>query len=369
MTSAASKTTSATGTGVEAISDGDRDMPFSPEIYRGVTFGFWARNGYFESPQARLEVDRMAETGVRWVCVVPTIMQETITTPRMFADFEVTPGEFELAEIIDYIHGRGMKVKLRPMIEGWDGHGRTMIWFPYDRPRIPGLATTHYANWFRSMRARTRFYARLAKRTGCEMYGIDSEIDRFVSFNKEWREVVETARSVYDGPVTSCHTHEVNFIKELERPDHWFRDLDCLGTSFYKRSALEHGADMATRLKMLEPVRQEYRQIARLLGRPIMFGEIGCTSSTGGSTRPSGWSGDGKYEPQEQSDHIDAVLQTFWDEPWFAGLFWWKWDEQNVRPAFINDPAGDKGFTVWGKPAAAVMKRWFDRPERAGTGR
>ena len=35
-----------------------------------------------------------------------------------------------------------------------------------------------------------------------------------------------------------------------------------------------------------------------------------------------------------------------------------KWDEQNHRPQFKDDPAGDKGFTIHGKPAADVFRRW-----------
>lgn len=66
--------------------------------------------------------------------------------------------------------------------------------------------------------------------------------------------------------------------------------------------------------------------------------------------------------PDEQAGHLEAVLRTFWDEPWWAGMYWWKWDEQNDRAAFKTDPRGDKGFTLWGKPSAEVMKRWYAKP-------
>lgn len=74
-----------------------------------------------------------------------------------------------------------------------------------------------------------------------------------------------------------------------------------------------------------------------------MFGEMGCTSSYAGGIKPSGWSGDGVYEPTEQADHLEAVCRSFWNEPWWAVFYWRKWDEQNVRPQFLNDPEGDKG--------------------------
>ncbi len=339
-------------------------MPRADEIHRGVTFGFCARNGYFETPAARVEVDRMADLNVKWVCLVATVMQESATSPRQFADFEATPNDYELLEIIDYIHGKGMKVHLRPMIECFDGHGRTQVWFPQDGERIPGRQSTAMGQWFAVMRARTRHYARIATKAGCEMYGIDSELDRLVHYNKEWRQVVDVARNFYTGPVTSCHTHMVDFLGELRKEDHWFRDLDVLGTSFYHASAKEHGASLESRVAFLQPKVELYRQMAAALGKPIMFGEMGCTSSHAGGTKPSGWSGDGGYQPAEQADHLEAVLRCFWDEPWWAGFYWWKWDEQNVRPQFINDPSGDKGFTVHGKPAAQVMKKWFAREGR-----
>jgi len=111
------------------------------------------------------------------------------------------------------------------------------------------------------------------------------------------------------------------------------------------------------------PELERFRRMAELYGKPLAFGECGCTSSSGGAMHPSGWSGEGNYSPFEQANYLDAVLSLFWPEPWWNGLFWWKWDEQNDRKACRSDPAGDKGFTVWGKPAAEVMRRWYTRPD------
>ena len=71
------------------------------ELHCGVTFGFYARNGYYSSPAAFREVDEIAKTGVKWVCVVATVMQESFAATRQFRDFEHTPNDLELMEIID----------------------------------------------------------------------------------------------------------------------------------------------------------------------------------------------------------------------------------------------------------------------------
>ena len=79
---------------------------------------------------------------------------------------------------------------------------------------------------------------------------------------------------------------------------------------------------------------------------------------------PWGWGNEGGYDGDEQARYLEAVLDTFWNEPWWMGLYWWKWDEQNDRPNFRSDPRGDKGFIIDGKPAAEVMKTWFARTDR-----
>jgi hypothetical protein len=338
--------------------------PATGPIHKGMTFGFYARNGYYGSPQARLEVDRMAETGIQWVCVVATVLQETFASGRQFRDFRITPADDELRDIIDYIHQRGMKVQLRPMLECWDGTQRIHISFPGDNEIMPGKPIRHASRWFESMTDRTLHYARLATRAGCEAYGLDSEIDHITHFNDQWKQVVAAARSVYSGHLTSSHTSVVNFLRDLQRPDHWFRDLDSLGTSFYDPASDKPNATLNEMVAFLQPRLEHHRAVAKLYGKPYYFGEIGCCATTGATQLPYFWNNNGGYDGQEQANYLEAVLRTFWNEPWWMGLYWWKWDEQNDRPQFRTDPRGDKGFTLYGKPAAEVMKRWYTRTDR-----
>ena len=67
------------------------------EIQWGVTFGFYEPTGYMGSDKAKEEIDA-----------------------------------------IDYIHSKGIKVQLRPMLECKDGIGRLGVWMIKDRERMPG---------------------------------------------------------------------------------------------------------------------------------------------------------------------------------------------------------------------------------------
>lgn len=338
------------------------------EVMRGVTFGFYARAGVFSPAWVSEQAQRMVQTGVKWVVLCPVVMQDTAHSARQYRDFEVTPTDIELARTIAHLHEQGIRVQLRPMLETQDGQGRLQVWFQNDGERMPGRISDHWARWFDSMRLRSVYYARLAADTGCEMYGLDSELDRTIHQSEHWKAVVRAVRDVYSGPVTSCHTTHcgmIDYEAVLADKAHWFYDLDLLSLSCYAMGADHPGATVAEIEANLKPELERFRRLAALYGKPLCFGECGCTSSHGGAMNPSGWSAEGGYAPGEQANYLEAVLRTFWKEPWWHGLFWWKWDEQNYRPAFHNDPAGDKGFTVYGKPAAGVMREWFARPDHA----
>ena len=162
----------------------------------GVTFGFYATNGYFGSVEAKAEIDAIARAGATWVTVVPTVWQDTCSSSFQYKDFALTPNDIEVMDAIDLIHAKGMKVQLRPMLECKDGIGRLGVWMIADRERMPGRATRERAKWFASMAARSAYYARIAERMKCEAFCLDSELDRMVEESDKWKDVVAAVRGV-----------------------------------------------------------------------------------------------------------------------------------------------------------------------------
>ena len=334
------------------------------EKHCGVTFGFYAKNGYFSSARARDEVDEMADTGVNWVVLVVTVMQESAHDARQFRDFVNTPNDIELKEIIDYIHSKGIRVQLRPMLECFDGEGRLSVSFLNDRERIPGLTYDRCSRWFDSMTARSVYYARIAEMTGCEMFCLDSELDRIIGFHTKWKEVIRRVREVYSGPVTSCHTIHtgiIDFEKELSNKEHWFYDLDALSISDYMKAGTKGGLSADEMAKNLTAERDRLRRIAGLYGKPILFGEAGCTTVFGAACSPASWTLEAPYDENEQANYLEAIMQTFSNEPWWHGMYWWKWEEHVSRPWILDPTTGDRGFVVRGKKAQSVMKKWYEK--------
>jgi len=334
------------------------------EMQCGVTFGFYGPAGYFGSAEARKAVDDMVATHVTWVVVVPTVWQDQYCSTRQYADFAKTPDDLELADFIDYAHKKGLRVQLRPMLECQDGTGRLGVIVGDDRARMYGHERGYCRKWFDSMRARSVHYARIAERTKCELYCLDSELDRFVDKNREWKSVVAAVRKVYSGPVTSCHTVHTKFVdypRFLADRSHWFHDLDLLLISDYARAAKpgDPKLTVAQLMKNLEPERDRLRGFARLYGKPIVFGECGSSSCRGCAASPSSYGNwqNLVYAGDEQADYMEAFFRTFKDEPWCHGFYWWKWDSNSPKAPEDTDPR--KGFTVMGKPAEARMRQLY----------
>ena len=326
-------------------------------MFKGVTFGYYAGNGYFSSKQAKIEVDRIGELGIPWICLVSTIMQEAYYSTRMFRDFRNTPGDDELIEIIDYIHSKGIKVMLRPMIECWDGTQRSHVTLPQGEIQ-PGLAFHYRDDWFRNYAAVTSHYLRLANKTGCEAYGLDSELNNLIDCSDHWMRIVELARSSYKGHLTTSFIRTENYVNRLDNKDFWFYALDSVGASFYYPATKDGSGSVEDMVETLRPYAVKMTSFAEKLGTCFYLGECGCCSVENATKLPYFWKNGKYYDGQQQADYMDAVIRLFEEQKWWGGMFWWKWDQQIVRPNFLDDPAGDKGFIIYGKPAAEVMRKW-----------
>ena len=336
-----------------------------PEDFQwGVTFGFYATNGYFSSSVAKDEIEAIARAGATWVTVVPTVWQDEGASAFQYKDFAHTPNDIELMDAIALIHAKGMKVQLRPMLECKDGYGRLGVWMNKDRERMPGRVSDGRTRWFASMRERSVYYARIAERTKCELFCLDSELDKMVEENAKWKSVVAAVRGVYSGPVTSCHTlhtGEVDFLAFLAKKDHWFYDLDFLSISYYcpARRKDETGKALTVddMVKNLAGAHARMKAIADAMGRPIIFGECGCSSTQDGAKSPSGILT--VVDEDEQANYMEALFRVFAHEPWCRGFHWWKWDQNSpTKPDSTREDTLARDFTFRGKKAEAVFRRW-----------
>lgn len=339
------------------------------ELHKGVIFGFTSGNGYYDSEAARTEVDRMAECGVGWVGLCVTMWMESFSSTRVFCDYRRTCNNAELERIIELIRSRGMRVMLYLCMELFDGRWRGDVRLPSPVMNM-NTSTPDYAQaWFTSYTDCCLNYARIAQRTGAEMLCLGAEYDGLVAYDENWSTLVGHVRSAYTGAL--CFEAHAGHVGEMS--DHpllkreWFKLLDLIGFSFYRPAADRPGATKEEMRSYLKPTVAAMKHLSDLTGKPVLFTECGCRSRSGAAMFPCDFQQTGTYDGQEQANYLQAVIETFQGEPWWRGLYWWKWEEQNkpTRPQYYTDPAGEMGFELYGKPASQVYRQW--QPNRPVT--
>ena len=58
-----------------------------------------------------------------------------------------------------------------------------------------------------------------------------------------------------------------------------------------------------------------------------------------------------------QAEAYEAFFEAVWPQPWFGGVYWWKWFS---HPG--HSGAGSNDFELENKPAERVVERHYRRP-------
>lgn len=330
------------------------------ELHRGMTFGFLAKNGYFSSKEGLAQIDKMAQLGIKWVSLVVILMQENPFSMRVYNDYEYTASDAELELAIDEFHRRGIRVMLYTCLEMHDSNWRGAVNFPKGHQQIQGITTDYWPPWFKSYTAAMVNYGRLCQRKGVELLSLGAEMDGTVQENSHWSKLIDEVKKVYAGPLI----YEVHGSIAFDKLPTWYKKLDLIGYSFYGGVTDKPGATNEEMKAFMQNRVAYMKRLSEATGKPLVMTESGALSRKGATVTSDSWQKPGEYDGDEQARYLDGVLNAFWSEPWWRGFYWWKWDEQQLRPQLHADPKGDQTFTIVGKPAARMMKKWYSRTDR-----
>lgn len=315
-------------------------------FFKGMTYGWGARRGAYRQPYAAESLQRLAETGSEWIALSFWTYQEDIHATTIPFDYGYTMTDRDIACSVQQARALGLKVCLKPVVNSRDGQWRAYIGFP------DGAAgASQWEAWFASYTDFICHYAELAEELGCEMLCIGCEMVRTEKHEGRWRELIARVRAIYTGPITYNANHG------KEEGVAWFDAVDYIGTSAYYPVADGPQASLETMLARWAVQVPRLAALSRRFGKPVIFMEIGCRSARGCAAMP--WDFEHTELPrdaEEQANFYRSALQTFWEEPWFAGFFWWDW---SVRLYPLEAAGEDRGFDIYGKPASEVLRAYY----------
>ncbi len=209
-----------------------------------------------------------------------------------------------------------------------------------------------WAAWFASYRTLFLHYARLAQELGMDALCIGNELDGTTSREAEWRALIADIREVYDGPLT----YGAGFENVYDVP--FWDALDFIGLSAYFRLVKGRSPDRETLMDAWEP------EIARLGNLATRWNK----RHRAGISKPDYATQHAWLVDREATLNLDlqvaayeAFFEAVWPQPWFGGVYWWKWF---TRPN--QGGPDDSDYSPRAKPAEQVLRRYYQAAAAAG---
>ena len=245
---------------------------------------------------------------------------------------------------INYARQLGLKVMLKPHVwivqQGWPGD--------YDL-----VDEEKWQTWEASYRDYLKIMTEIAVRYEVEILCVGTEYRVPARERPEyWRGLIRSIRKQYSGELTYAANWD-----NYEYVTYW-DELDYIGVDAYFPIADEKNPDLQRLMTGWEEVAEQLEDKSDEYSKPILFTEYGYRSAD--YTSRGHWENEREElvkNFETQSRAYESLYRTFWDQPWFAGGFLWKWYPYVRKNGRWNRWETD--FTPQEKPAEEVIRQYY----------
>lgn len=303
-----------------------------------------ARSGGYGSERAVAAVQEVAGMGVDSVAVMPLgfMTAPDSLSVRMLAG----EGDESIEHITWAAHQAGLRVMLKPQI--WMRGGR-------QPGEIRFAGEDEFQTWWRAYRQWILHYARLAQRDGADLLCVGTDLQQISPRQGEWRRLIAEIRRVYHGPLT----YAAHWGREFEEVAFWDA-LDYMGLNDYTPLSDDDGSTTPDVLRVrATQAAAQVEAVQKRWNKPVLLTEVGYPSQSSGARLPWREDASTQADPALQARLYEALLEAFYRQPWFYGMYWWKWPSSG----FGGGPE-DTGLTPLNKPAAQVVRAWYQGDAR-----
>jgi hypothetical protein len=321
-------------------------LPPVARIQKGISFTGWDRGDY-SSAAADQSIRRLAVTGAQWIALVPQGYQDTIRSTAIDWQSPKTASDEDLIHAITTAHALGLRVMLKPPV----GLTRDSYHWRGDiGPAFP--AEVAWQSWFASYDEAIVHYDRFAQVQQVEQLCVGTELPGVSGREESWRGLVRKVRNQYTGSVV----YASNWGEEQNV--RWWDAVDFIGVDAYYALS---DAVTPTVVELKQAwVEQEYvgllQSLATKYGKRVLFTEIGYPNVDRAAWEPWNFAAPGAANPQAQANAYQAAIETFTDQSWFAGFFWWEWPTNLLQS---GPDATD--YVLAGKPAEQIVTRAYSQ--------
>jgi len=315
-----------------------------PEISTTKINGVSLVNPHFEADSSHFK--SLQKVNAQWVAIIPYAFSRQNDPQVYFNNDKQWWGEREegCEKLIQLAHISGLKVMIKPHV--WM-HGSWIGDFDLK-------SEEDWLTWEKAYQKYILTFARQAEALNVEMFCIGTELKIATTKRPEfWVSLIQQIREVYSGKVTYAANWD-----NYQNISFWDQ-LDMIGIDAYFPILQQKSATTNELITAWTPVKGKLRAFSEKVSKPILFTEYGYQSVNGatGNHWEVAMKPDQKNETL-QANAYEALYKTFWQEPWMAGGFLWKWH--------LGDHKGrnaELSFTPQDKAAEKVVFRWYSQKQ------
>lgn len=293
-------------------------------------------------------VPEIKETGSNWIALIPYAF-----TSHGKAEVRYNENKWQwwgeqpegIRESIRLAKAQGLKIMLKPQVyihRGWVGN-------------LDFHSEKEWIMWEEQYKRYLMIFVQIAIDEHVEMICIGTEI--YLSATKRatfWIELIADIRKVYHGKLT----FSANWDHYRNIP--FWNQLDYIGISAYFPLLEDKQPEKDKLMNAWKPYTVEMKEFSKNLHKKILFTEFGylCVDGCAGKT----WElemniASHPINQTAQATSLDALLETFMKETFWAGGFLWKWfpnmDGHEGYP--------ERDYTPQGKAAEFILKKWYSK--------
>jgi len=312
--------------------------------YSGMTHVSWSQ-GEYSSAAAITSEDALAATGGNWAGVLVTWYQANATATTI-APASYSPSDTDVIAAIAELHNQGLKVMLKPHVDGSDGSWRGTF------------QPSNVNAWFSSFQNFILHWATLAKSNNVEMLCIGTEYVQISNANlASWTNTINLIRGIYPGKL--AYAANATYGGDEFTSVVFWDQIDVIGLDAYFPLTDHADPTLAELVAAWSNNRNGENVLAAVTNfrnahptKPLIFTEIGYRSLSGTNTAPWDFSMTGNVDGIEQQNCYEAMYEVWSQQPAIlAGNFWWAW-------AVPAPTASDTDYTPWNKPAQTILEAW-----------
>ncbi|BDS11039.1 glycoside hydrolase family 113 [Aureispira anguillae] len=285
--------------------------------------------------------------GVDWVAVLPYAYfskdQPTIQSFGTGGWWGESPEG--ICQTINYAHQKKIKVMLKPQL--WT-HNQWIGDLNLKTDESWAVFEKNYTNFILK-------WATIADSMKVDLFCIGTEIRHSVEQRPVfWRALIDKVRTIYKGKLTYAPNWD-----DYDKVTFWDQ-LDYIGTDAYFPLLADKTPSVCALKRAWQPTLMQLSAYAKKWNKPIVFTEFGYLSLDGCADKT--WELEKRrasvgINQAAQAHAIQALLEIFSKEDWWAGGFLWKW-YPNYKSA-MGEGKRERDYTPQGKMAEKVLEKMY----------